>query len=376
MMCAHFEAERCRSCSWMHVAYPEQILRKQNAAQALLAPLNPLRWLPPFQSERFAFRNKAKMVVSGTLQSPILGIVNHAGVAVDLSDCPLYPASMAKYFAVIKACVTRAKIPPYDVQTGLGELKFVLLSQDETSDTAMVRFVLRSRESLDRLRNDVTHLQTQCPTLRVVSANLQPEHKAVLEGDDEIILSQSSAMTMVIGQIVMNVPPRSFAQTNSLVAGAMYAQASDWLHNEDVKNVVDLYCGVGGFALNCSAPGRNVLGVEISGDAVRCASQTAAQLGQMNTTFICADAGKWLACHTGKTDWLVVNPPRRGLGESLCASINKANPRGLIYSSCNPESLLADLQRLQNLQIQEARVLDMFPNTGHYELMVLLKPNN
>lgn len=53
--------------------------------------------------ELSAFRNKAKMVVSGSVERPLLGMLHRDGMPVDLSDCPLYPAGFASMFAVLKA---------------------------------------------------------------------------------------------------------------------------------------------------------------------------------------------------------------------------------------------------------------------------------
>ena len=64
--------------------------------------------------------------------------------------------------------------------------------------------------------------------------------------------------------------------------------------------------------------------------------------------------------------------PRRGLDAELCRWLDASTARWLIYSSCNAESLARDLRRMPDLQVQRARVFDLFPHTLHYEVLTLL----
>jgi 23S rRNA (uracil747-C5)-methyltransferase len=67
----------------------------------------------------------------------------------------------------------------------------------------------------------------------------------------------------------------------------------------------------------------------------------------------------------------VVNPPRRGIG-ALADTLESSGVRDVLYSSCNASSLALDLDRMPSLQPARGRLLDMFPQTGHYEVLVHL----
>ena len=147
--------------------------------------------------------------------------------------------------------------------------------------------------------------------MRVVTANIQPEHAAVLEGPDEIHLHGDEALTVRQGRIPLRVRPQSFLQTNTHVAFQLYEQvAPSWVDDcapaetaaaealaatqRDSPFVVwDLFCGVGGFALHCAKPigdaSRKVLGVEVSEQAIDSATRTAQDLG-LDVEFTTADA--------------------------------------------------------------------------------------
>lgn len=372
MHCEAFVQGRCRSCSELARPYPEQLARKQAEAAALLERFGSAQWLEPVASVESGFRNKAKMVVSGTIKQPILGILDSQGQGIDLSDCPLYPAALRASFAPLAQFITLAKIAPYDVPARRGELKYLLLTLAEHSGELMLRFVLRSREALGRIRRHLPELLTALPGLRVVSVNLQPIHQAILEGEEEILLSPEQALRMQLNELPLYLRPRSFFQTHTDMAAALYRQARDWVSTIDPSALWDLYCGVGGFALHCAGHGRDVLGIEISADAVASACRSRDELGLGGIEFQAADATAPLPI-TQAPPLIIVNPPRRGLGPELCRQLQQSPARWLIYSSCNAASLARDLERLDDFQLQQARVFDMFPHTLHYEVACLLQ---
>ena len=85
-----------------------------------------------------------------------------------------------------------------------------------------------------------------------------------------------------------------------------------------------------------------------------------------------ADATAWALEQPTAPDLVVVNPPRRGIGAELAGWLESSGVRHVVYSSCNAESLARDLALMPSLRPVEARVLDMFPHTTHYEVLVLL----
>lgn len=381
MQCHHFDEATCRSCSLMGVPYRQQISDKVNHCQALLAEWPTMEWLPPVESAESGFRNKAKMVVSGTSEAPVLGILDRDGLGVDLADCGLYPPEFTVIFHALRSFITTARIAPYEIDTRRGELKFLLVTMAPSGDL-MVRFVLRSQEPITRIRKHLHALQASLPRLAVISANIQPEHKAVIEGPNEIALTTAETLTMQVNDIPLALRSRSFFQTNTAVAAALYRQAQAWVMAVQPATVWDLYCGVGGFALHCAVarPEDNsrVVGVEFSEEAVVSAKETAKSLGLRNAHFFAADATEYAVGHTESPlspapDLVIVNPPRRGIGSELARWLEHSSARHVIYSSCNAVTLAKDLTAMPSYRPVTARVLDMFPQTHHYEVIVLLE---
>ncbi|TDE92579.1 23S rRNA (uracil(747)-C(5))-methyltransferase RlmC [Occultella glacieicola] len=381
MQCSYFDAGRCRSCTLMGHAYATQLAGKQAHCQEVLADF-PMAWSEPVTSPESGFRNKAKMVVGGNVAAPTLGILDRAGHGVDLSDCGLYPPELSATFAPLAAFITRAGLEPYDVPGRRGQLKYVIVTVSPDGEL-MVRFVVRTAEVLGRIRAGLGWLREQLPSLAVLSANIHPEHKAVLEGAEEIILTDRDTLPMVVNRTVLHLRPRSFFQTNTVVAAALYRQATQWLDEIAPATVWDLYCGVGGFALHAAGPGRSVLGVETSAEAIDGARRSATELGLSGVRFEVGDAGAFAVgghpaglagpAAAQAPDLVIVNPPRRGIGPELAGWLESSEVRSVLYSSCRAESLARDLAAMPSLLPRRARVLDMFPQTDHYEVLVELR---
>ncbi len=372
--CAYFETNRCRSCSEIEQPYADQLARKQADLQQQLAEWPDLTWLPPVASAVSGFRSKAKMAVGGSIESPTLGLVDARGLAEDLAECLLYPAAIALAFEPIKQFIGAARLAPYDIANRRGELKFVLLTVAEHSGELMLRFVLRSREALGRIHVALPSLRASLPQLRVISVNLQPLPAAIVEGNEEIALSECQHLRIELNGLPFFLRPRGFFQTNQSVAAALYRQAREWVDRCAPARVWDLFCGVGGFAAHCADGAREVHGIELSEEAIEGARLCADAVGSPMLTFEARDAAAQLAFPVdSNNDLVIVNPPRRGIGEVLCAALEESTIKWLIYSSCNASTLAADLRNMPSLQPRQAQLLDMFPHTTHCETLVLLE---
>ncbi|WP_134323426.1 methyltransferase domain-containing protein [Cumulibacter soli] len=369
MQCDYFDANACRSCSLMGTPYEEQLRRKDAAVRGVLAAhIDPQMWLAPYRNTESGFRNKAKLAIGGTIATPTLGILDH-GLGVDLRDCGLYEPALAYTFADLATFITTARLAPYDLATRRGELKNLLVTVSPDGEV-MLRFVLRSQEPIARIRKYLPGLLAACPAIVAVSANILPEHRAVLEGDREIPLTERETLSMRLNDITMHVRPQSFFQTSTDIAAALYRQAASWAANHRPPDAWDLYCGVGGFALHLAAEGIAVTGVETSGEAIASASLSAAD-AQLDAQFVAADSLSFAAQH-GAPGLVVVNPPRRGVGD-LAAWLEHSTVSHIIYSSCNAASLATDLDAMPSYRARAARLFDMFPQTDHHEVMVLLQ---
>jgi len=380
--CLAYDAGRCRSCTLIETPYVRQVSSKQETLERVLAEAlgevaAGIEWQEPMIGPESGFRTKAKMVVAGAVEAPTIGILDGEGHGIDLRDCPLYDPALTEAFPTFAAFVTHAGLEPYNVPERRGELKHIIVTASPSGEL-MARFVLRSTEALSRIRKHLSWLQEQLPELVVATVNVLPEHRAVMEGAREIVLTERHELHMDLGSVDLRLRPQSFFQTNTDVARALYAHVALWVDEARPDSVWDLYCGVGGFALHCLAEGRAVTGVESSEQAVLSARATAAEMmnqgvvGASEARFVAADATLWAGTQAAP-DVVIVNPPRRGIGADLAGWLEAHGVRRVVYSSCNAVTLARDLQSMPSLVPVRGRLLDMFPHTEHFEAVVLLE---
>lgn len=387
--CSYFDAGLCRSCTLLPVPMSTRVESQQAEVAELLAPFwatgetgTPEQtWLPPVMGPESGFRIKVKMVVAGTTEHPTLGILDDDGAGIDLTDCPLYPESIHTVIRTLPWLIKRAQIPPYNVRKRKGQLKHVIVTAGD-DNRVMVRFVLASQSALPRIQEHLPAFMDACEGVEVfsVSANINPVHTAIIEGDEEIALHGPQWLPVTQGRVQLKVRPQSFVQTNTVVASGLYEQVREWVSNAEVPatshgrhlKVWDLFCGVGGFALHVAGPGRQVTGVEVAPAAVESAREVAGE-NDLGLNFICADAAQWSHQQTQVPDVLIVNPPRRGMGEDMAGWVEQSGIPHVIYSSCNPRTLAADLAKMPEYRIEQARFLDMFPHTSHAEVVALMR---
>ena len=366
--CAYWEAGRCQSCTLIETPYARQLGEKDTAARSALPMVPDEVWQPPQASAPSHFRNKAKLVVGGRPGAVTVGILDGRRDGVDLRDCPLHEIGLRDVIHRTADLLDELRLIPYDIPRRRGELKYALLTHSPNGEL-MLRLVLRTRHHLDQLRTRLPDIRRALPETRVISVNLHPDHKAVLEGEEEILLTADDTLPMTVNDITLHLGVRSFFQTNTAVAAELYRTARAWTDGLRPATIADLFCGVGGFAHHLAGPGRQVTGVEISAEAIDAARRT---VTPHRVRFIAGDATAYVI-GSGANDLVVVNPPRRGI-TTLAADLEASTAVGhVLYSSCNAASLASDLAAMPSWRPVRARVFDMFPQTRHTEILALLE---
>ena len=378
MRCSYWQAGRCRSCDLADPSYDRQLKAKVGVVAAALAgSVRAEAWLPPAASEPIAFRNKAKFCVGGNRGRLTFGLLTPPRYrGVDLTHCPLYPRQLHELARHVRTWANTLRLRPYSVRERTGELKYVLITQSPRG-RFLLRLVVRSPRVLGLLASHLPELMHTAPhPIDVVSANIQPKPAAIVEGPEERILYGSRlAMDLELDPqtlLPLLLPPGAFFQTNTAVASQLYAQAVEWATLADPATAMDLYCGVGGFALALADAHRTVYGIEVTPSAIEAARASARLMEAANVTFDTGDATALALHRFTPGSLLVVNPPRRGL-TTLVDWIQDACPDHIIYSSCNPTTLARDLDKLAGYTARSARLFDMFPYTLHAEVAVLLE---
>ncbi len=165
----------------------------------------------------------------------------------------------------------------------------------------------------------------------------------------------------------------SFFQINYDVMLMLYQEIVDKVKNLKIKKAIDAYCGVGTISLLLSKYVSEVIGIEVVFEAIKNADNNKKINNIKNAKFILGKTEEKLQS-INNIDLLVVDPPRKGLEDSLIDTIKQKEIKHIIYVSCNEATLARDLGLLKDeYNIKEIKAFDMFPNTNSLECLAYLE---
>lgn len=174
------------------------------------------------------------------------------------------------------------------------------------------------------------------------------------------------------------VAAKSFYQTNTEQAYHLYSVARDFARLSGNELVYDLYTGTGTIANFIARQAKEVIGIEYVEDAIQDAKVNSQINDITNTQFFAGDmkdilTDAFIAEH-GQPDIIITDPPRAGMHSDVIGTILRAEPKRIVYVSCNPATQARDLELLDGLyQVTAIQPVDMFPHTPHVENVVQLE---
>ena len=174
------------------------------------------------------------------------------------------------------------------------------------------------------------------------------------------------------------VGPKSFYQTNTDQAYHLYSVARDFASLSGDEVVYDLYTGTGTIANFVAKKAKKVVGIEYVPEAIEDAKVNSGINGISNTLFYAGDMkdilnDEFIAQH-GRPDVIITDPPRAGMHQDVVDTILRAEPKRIVYVSCNPATQARDLQLLDaKYKVTAVQPVDMFPHTPHVENVVSLE---
>lgn len=188
-------------------------------------------------------------------------------------------------------------------------------------------------------------------------------------------------------KVVLRIPPEgwevprdSFFQNNFFLLPKLVDTVRGMLRECQTRHLLDLYCGVGFFAIELADAVETFTGVEYDKLAISAARRNAATRGRTNGEFIAGMVEEVLPGLVQKlsaaASTVLIDPPRKGCQPQTLALLRELRPAQVIYVSCHPATMARDLNILCADGVFElARVtpLDMFPQTQHVECVAALR---
>jgi 23S rRNA (uracil1939-C5)-methyltransferase len=172
-----------------------------------------------------------------------------------------------------------------------------------------------------------------------------------------------------VAEATLRVSPASFFQVNRFLLDPLVRLVTA---NRTGELALDLYAGVGLFTVDLGRAFHHVVAVESS-------QSSAADLPYNvtpNTKVVCASVDAYLGKKVlrQRPDFVIVDPPRAGLGERVTRALGTLGAPRITYVSCDPATLARDLVQLKTsgYRIEKAHLVDLFPQTFHLETVVEL----
>jgi len=392
--CVH--VSECGGCRWQQWAIDDQRRLKREIVEHALAEGLPgahVAVLPTLAvGPEYGYRNKMEFTFGSVPvrhsergAGTTLGL-HRAGrfdVTFDLTRCWLPSPRASEVVAWVRAWANRHGLPAYDSRTHEGLLRHLVVRESAATGEMMVSLVAMSRgvDGLDELATDLPAAMPQVASVLLgvntrVGDTAIPEELALLAGRQTILERIASPAHGSRG-IEVEISLRSFLQTNSFGAARLYDLVATQAELSGAERVLDLYCGAGLIGLWLAPSAREVVGLELVPEAVEDAERLRRRLDLEHVRFVAGVAEEVLPrwAEAGDTfDVIVADPPRAGMHPKAVAALIELAPARVVYVSCNPRALAADMKELiaAGYVAGPVQPADMFPQTAHVESVVRL----
>lgn len=395
--CSHFGV--CGGCKWQCLSYEEQLKYKQKQVFDNLTRIGKVE-LPEFRpilgSEKtrfyrnkleFTFSNKRWLTEEEVKQDVKYDQMNAVGFHIPgafdkvlaIDKCWLQDDISNQIRNAVRDYAYAHNFPFFDLRTQEGLLRNIMI---RTSSTGELMVVLQCKVTDDEGRRKMEEILQfmadsfpQITSLMYVINNkcndtIGDLDVEVFKGNDHIF-EEMEGLRFKVG-------PKSFYQTNSEQAYNLYKVAREFAGLTGNELVYDLYTGTGTIANFVARQARKVVGIEYVPEAIEDAKVNSALNGIDNTLFYAGDmkdilTNDFIAEH-GRPDVIITDPPRAGMHNDVIDVILAAEPKRIVYVSCNPATQARDLQLLDGkYKMTAVQPVDMFPHTHHVENVVQLE---
>lgn len=324
----------CGGCHYQFIAYPRQVSMKEEVVLDCLRRIAKVEAVlePSLLSSPWHYRHKVQYKVSGDGRVGFYRALSHD--VVSFQECLLLTARLND---------TLNRLRSTGIPSGLRELT---LQCGDIITAAVKGEDLDAGEVSDRLGN------------AGITGVTFPGGEVQGAGHIQLALDDYR----------FNISTGSFFQSNWALNLKLLNLLETYYSERMPERVVDLYSGAGNLSIPAARYAKEVVAVDGNRLSCRDGRANAALNRLRNIKFI----NKQVEDYTidQGVDLLIVDPPRKGLPKRLLKRIVEARPGRILYLSCNPSTFSRDLKLIkEDYDMSSVRVIDMFPQTYHIELL-------
>ncbi len=355
---------RCGGCTLRHIEYNETLKIKQEKVQNLVNKMldNKIIVEPTVGMEvPIHYRNKAIYPISKEKNVGIFAQRSHD--IIPINECLIQTKESQE---IAKFIVQNWSDTIYDEKTGKGLLRNIMIREGFNTNEIMCVLVQNGRK-----KYDAKALIQKFPRIKTIIINVNTKNTNVVLSNENIVIYGQGYIEDKLGEYIFKISPNSFYQVNPVQTEKIYNYAIEQAKLKKDDIVCDLYCGIGTIGIFASKYVDKVYGIEIVEEAVKNAKENAKINNINNAEFLTGDveqAFEKLLERNIKPSVIFVDPPRKGLDEKTIANLCKLKLDRLIYISCNPATLMRDLQKLETIyNIESITPFDNFCYSSHVE---------
>ena len=395
--CEHYGV--CGGCKWQCLKYEEQLKAKQQQITDNLTRIGKIELpeiSPILGSEKtkfyrnkleFGFSNKRWLtneeVKSGVKYEHMDGVGFHISGCFDkilpIEKCWLMDDLCNTIRNDVRGYAYANNLSFYDLREHKGLLRNMMIRNSNSGEWMLVmQFCWTNKDEEASAMALMQHLKEKFPQITSLMYVNNQKFNDTINDLDIKTYSGNDHIFELMENLRFKVGPKSFYQTNTEQAYELYKVARNFAGLTGNELVYDLYTGTGTIANFVAHQAKKVVGIEYVPDAIEDAKVNSEVNGIKNTLFFAGDMKDMLTQdfinEHGRPDVIITDPPRAGMHQDVIDVLLFAEPKKIVYVSCNPATQARDLQLLDvKYKVTAVQPVDMFPHTQHVENVVLLE---
>ena len=395
--CQHYGV--CGGCKWQCLSYEDQIKYKQKQVTDNLTRIGKVELpeiSPILGSEKTEFyRNKLEFTfsdkrwlteeeVKAEVQYDQMNAVGfHIPGAFDkvlaIEKCWLQDDISNQIRNTIRDYAYEHGLAFYNIRNHEGLLRNLMIRTSSTGELMVLLQVrVSSDKDLEETKELLAHVADKFPQITSLLYVVNNKCNDTINDLDVEVFKGNDHIFEEMEGLRFKVGPKSFYQTNSEQAYNLYKVTREFAGLTGDELVYDLYTGTGTIANFVSRKAKKVVGIEYVPEAIEDAKVNSAINDITNTLFYAGDMKDMLTQdfinEHGRPDVIITDPPRAGMHNDVIDVILFAEPKRIVYVSCNPATQARDLALLDaKYKVMAVQPVDMFPHTHHVENVVLLE---
>lgn len=389
--CSHFGI--CGGCKWQHMSYENQLFYKEKQVRDNLerigkVDIESIAPILPSKETRY-YRNKLEFTFSN--QRWLYGdeiksndTFNRNGVGfhipgkfdkiVHVDHCYLQGNISNDIRLFIHDYAQKTDIPYFDLRAQTGILRNLIIRTSSTGEVMVILSVKQKTEAVVALLDALKEKFSDLTSIMVVENDKRND--TISDLDIHLVHGRDHIFEEMEG-LKFKIGPKSFYQTNSEQAYALYKVARDFADIQPKDIVYDLYTGTGTIANFVARNAQKVIGVEYIPEAIEDARVNSEINSIGNTAFFAGDLKDVLnddfVAENGKPQVIITDPPRAGMHKDVVRQMLAIGAEKIVYISCNPATQARDINLLSDVyEVAKTQPVDMFPHTHHVENVCLL----